>query len=464
MELRGDTLKQKNRKKAIVIGLVASGILLASEVLMFRRIEPFYSWFYSFAWWSYILIIDSLIYLRKGNSLILSRTGEFFLLILWSVVIWVFFEFINLFIRNWYYINATSLPWVQGMGYIVSYGTVLPALFETMEFLEITRLFRSSRIRPIHVTRAWYRASFFLGLISLFLPFFLSRYAFPLVWLSLIFLLEPFNHRFGGRSLLRDWEKGSPRKFYLLLLSGVICGLLWEFWNFWANTKWIYTVPFFEKMKLFEMPLLGFLGFPPFTVECYVIMNFIGLFRCNRGWEEDLFRLQVSRKRPILFKGLVLLLIGAWCLFMFRMIDRYTIQSYYSRLEDLDSQGTEEILQLRKAGLSSIEDLTSLYDNKADKERLSIKSGLSIAQLNRWIDAALMTSLKGMGARNYLLFKEAGVGKVADLAKENPSSLAERLRGADRLDQHKRFPTEAMLRIWIRSARKSIRERGNDDG
>lgn len=457
MDLRGDALKQKNREKAFIMGLVGALSLLLSEVLMFYRIEPFHSWFYSFAWWSYILICDSLIYWRKGNSLILSRSGEFFILILWSLVIWLFFEFINLFIGNWYYINATPLPWAQGLGYIVSYGTVLPALFETMELLETTRLFRGSRIKAIKVTKTWYRASFFIGLISLFLPFLLAQYAFFLVWGSLIFLLEPFNHYFGGRSLLKDWEKGFPRKFYLLLVAGMICGLLWEFWNFWANTKWIYTVPFFEKLKLFEMPLLGFFGFPPFTVECYVIMNFIGLFRYKRGWEEDLFSLQVSRKRPVLFRGTVLIFIVAWCLFMFWMIDRYTIQSYYSRLEDFDSKATDDILRLRKAGFSSIEDLTDLAGKKTDKEMLSRKSGLSIPRLNQWIDAALMSSLQGMGTRNYLILKEAGIRKIADLAKEDPSSLAKRLRRVHHSDSHKKFPTEAMLKIWIRAAKKSIR-------
>ncbi|KPK87066.1 hypothetical protein AMJ80_12745 [bacterium SM23_31] len=58
---------------------------------------------------------------------------------------------------------------------------------------------------------------------------------------------------------------------YRLLLTGLICGLLWEFWNYWAAVKWIYTVPYFPEYKFFEMPVAGYLGFPPFAVECYVI-------------------------------------------------------------------------------------------------------------------------------------------------------------------------------------------------
>lgn len=463
MDSRGDAIKQKKRDKAIIVGFVAVLCLLISEILLFKRVEPFYSWFYPFAWWSYIVICDSLVYRRKGNSLIISRTGEFFLLIFWSLVIWLFFEFINLFIRNWYYINTTPLPWVQAAGFIVSYGTVLPGLFETMELLETTSLLKNSRSKPFKVTNRWYVASFIVGMICLFLPFLLPQYTFPLVWGSLIFLLEPFNHHFGGRSLLKDWEKGSPRKFYLLLLAGMICGLLWEFWNFWANTKWVYTVPFFEKIKLFEMPLLGFFGFPPFTVECYVIMSFIGLFRGKRSWEEDQYRMQISRKRPILLRGIVFIILSAWCLLMFRMIDRYTIQSYYSYLEDLAPKGAEEINRLRKAGINSIEELIELADNKTDIERLSRKSGLSIPRLNGLIDAALMTSLIGIGTKNTLLLKEAGIKKMADLADEDPSSLTERLRKDHRLAPKEKSPTEAMVMIWVRAAKKSINERANKD-
>ena len=58
---------------------------------------------------------------------------------------------------------------------------------------------------------------------------------------------------------------------FSLLASGLLCGFLWEFWNYWALSKWTYTVPYFGNIKIFEMPVLGFLGFPPFAVECWAI-------------------------------------------------------------------------------------------------------------------------------------------------------------------------------------------------
>jgi hypothetical protein len=78
----------------------------------------------------------------------------------------------------------------------------------------------------------------------------------------------------GNKSLLADLEKGNPRTLYSLLISGIICGPLWEFWNYWAGARWHYTVPILGHVKIFEMPVLGYLGFPPFAVECYVMYYF----------------------------------------------------------------------------------------------------------------------------------------------------------------------------------------------
>ena len=86
-----------------VIGII---ILIVSWTLHFEKVEPFYRWFYCFAWWSYILTLDALIFYMKGNSLILNRRKEFFLMIPWSIFIWLIFEAANLVLGTWYYINV----------------------------------------------------------------------------------------------------------------------------------------------------------------------------------------------------------------------------------------------------------------------------------------------------------------------------------------------------------------------
>ena len=130
---------------------------------------------------------------------------------------------------------------------------------------------KNSRTAPLGNPQRLYKPFMLTGILFLILPLVWPEYFFPLVWGAFIFLLEPVNHKAGAPSLLREWEKGSLRNFYLLLLAGAVCGLLWELWNFRAGSKWIYTVPHVGFLKVFEMPLLGFLGFPPFAVECYAM-------------------------------------------------------------------------------------------------------------------------------------------------------------------------------------------------
>ena len=61
------------------------------------------------------------------------------------------------------------------------------------------------------------------------------------VWLGFIFLLDPINAALGGESLLDDLRAGRRDRLINLALSGLLCGVLWEFWNYWARAKWHYT-------------------------------------------------------------------------------------------------------------------------------------------------------------------------------------------------------------------------------
>jgi hypothetical protein len=96
----------------------------------------------------------------------------------------------------------------------------------------------------------------------------LARYLAAAVFLGFIFLLDPINRVLGCQTLTRD-------RTINLALSGLLCGLLWEFWNYWSRAKWHYTVPIGERVKLFEMPLPGYLGFPPFALECFCMYAFV---------------------------------------------------------------------------------------------------------------------------------------------------------------------------------------------
>ena len=208
------------KKTFPIHGILGITLLLLSEIFLLEKIEPFYSWFYCFAWWSYILIIDAVIYRLKGNSLILSRTKEFFLMIPWSLFIWLIFEAANLSLENWYYISLPHSPVERWLGYALAYGTVLPGLFETTELLETLGLFKNSKIRRTVFTAEGHFILALLGMLWLLSSINIPEYFFPFIWVGFILLLDPINYRLGGRSLLKDLEEGDPRKTCLLLIAG----------------------------------------------------------------------------------------------------------------------------------------------------------------------------------------------------------------------------------------------------
>jgi hypothetical protein len=267
-------------------------ILIVSEAGMLAHIEPFWTWHTPFAWTGYILLIDGIIYKQRGSSWMTANRAELVFLALVSIALWVVFEGYNLLIRNWYYINLPENPIVRYFGYGWAFSTISPGIFQTAELVAILR-FRlspddvrpspsdrlSSSDRPSPGDRRLSpidRASVAIGAAMLVWPIvWPSPYLAAPVFLGFVFLLDPVNARAGDESLIRDVRAGSYARLVNLLVAGFICGGLWEFWNFWARAKWIYTVPILGDLKIFEMPILGYFGFPPFALECFTMYVFV---------------------------------------------------------------------------------------------------------------------------------------------------------------------------------------------
>ena len=75
----------------------------------------------------------------------------------------------------------------------------------------------------------------------------------------------------GEGSLLPDWQAGQFNRTWNLNISGLIggAGTLEQL----ARARWQYTVPIMENLKIFEMPLPGYLGFRPFALECFTALS-----------------------------------------------------------------------------------------------------------------------------------------------------------------------------------------------
>jgi hypothetical protein len=248
--------------------------MLISQIGMMAGVEPFYSWHTPIAWTGYILLVDGLVWMRRGSSWLKDAPAEFLFLACMSVPLWVIFEMYNkYFIHNWYYVGLPESRPLRYLGYAWSFATISPAIFETGDLLASVRRRRTPTPapRPEPLTPlAW--TSVALGATMLLLPIVHpSTYFAAPVFLGFVFLLDPLNARAGSESLLGDLRAGRRARLANLMLAGFVCGGIWEFWNFWAHAKWIYNVPFLPKLRIFEMPVLGFAGFPPFALECFAM-------------------------------------------------------------------------------------------------------------------------------------------------------------------------------------------------
>jgi hypothetical protein len=263
--------------------------IILAQALMFLKIQPVWQWFTPIVWSGYILLADALVLRLRGRSLIHDRPREFVMMAWLSVFFWLIFEVYNLRLANWYYINVPENAWLRNLAFLWSFATIFPGLFLTSEWVgAVLHLDLERQALQPRRFGAWWGVSLAVGLaflaVPLLLPYQVSRYLFGFVWLGVIFFLDPINHRLGAPSLIAEWEQGRLARTAALLAGGAVCGVLWEFWNFWAGAKWIYAVPILGDIKIFEMPVLGFLGFPPFCLECFVLYQFARRVLWGRVW------------------------------------------------------------------------------------------------------------------------------------------------------------------------------------
>jgi hypothetical protein len=125
--------------------------LLLSQAGMLARIEPFYHWHTPIAWTGFILVADALVWKRRGNSWIRNHPAELLFMACVSVPLWVVFEMYNKYsIRNWYYIGLPDLLLLRYFGYVWSFATILPAMFETADLVSSVRQRRApaNRLDP----------------------------------------------------------------------------------------------------------------------------------------------------------------------------------------------------------------------------------------------------------------------------------------------------------------------------
>ena len=270
-------------KKFPLYGYLGFLIIVVAEALLFSGNQIVGRWFTPIVWTGYILFVDALVYALRSRSLLTTDRLELLVVIVVSIGAWWLFEFYNAprFWKSdlelwWHYHNLEPNLMLRRAGYDWAFATIFPLLFITAELFTLTIFKRSNAGLRFRFSKPVLAIFIVTGIAGVIWPLiYPSEWLAPVVWLSFIFLLDPINTLRGWPSIAGDLSRGDWRRLWSLLASGLMCGFLWEFFNYWAISKWTYTVPYFGNVKIFEMPVLGFLGFPPFAVECWVIYIFV---------------------------------------------------------------------------------------------------------------------------------------------------------------------------------------------
>lgn len=228
-------------------------------------------------WLGYILLVDALVLARSATSMVARSRQGFLLLFLASAPAWWLFEAINSRTQNWEYLGSRLFSPVEyALLCTVSFSTVMPAVFETAELLRTFRWTERFREGPVlRGTRQMAVGMLVAGLVMLGLCMAWPKFCYPLVWGAVFLILEPANMLLG-RPTFFDWlEHGDWRPVIALSAGALVCGFFWEMWNYFSYPKWVYHTPGAEFLYIFEMPLLGYIGYLPFAWELFVLRNFL---------------------------------------------------------------------------------------------------------------------------------------------------------------------------------------------
>jgi len=262
-----------------VLGLTQGTRLAPFAEVMRANITPL-------AWCAYLLLLLGILAVRDGRSWLWRYWYRFSVCWIWSVPAWCYFDWMNFYfmrdketgLRAWEYINLPPLFEDRVMGYLVAFGAIAPGMFLTAEVIQRLGFWKigwTAARKESPVRRGLPVGVLILGLVLAPVPIVfgtpLSNLA---IWVGTWAVLDPINYWYGRPSIVGDWLEGRLGRTLALGAGGLVCGFLWEFWNFWAYTKWEYHLRFlgsWEQYKYFEMPAAGLIGFIAFGIETWAM-------------------------------------------------------------------------------------------------------------------------------------------------------------------------------------------------
>ncbi len=235
-------------------------------------------------WIGYIVTMNALTQARGGAASLTRAPRRLLALTVGSAVFWWYFEYLNRFAMNWRYENIGALSALQYFTFAtLPFATVLPAVIGTADWLATFPRLGAGLglyviVRPRHPRRiagvALCVAVSGLAGIGLW-----PDWLFPLLWLAPLLVITALQALARRTTLFTPLRAGDWTRLVRFALAALVCGFFWELWNVASLARWVYQVPHVARFHLFEMPLLGYLGYLPFGLECAAIADLIAPHR-----------------------------------------------------------------------------------------------------------------------------------------------------------------------------------------
>jgi hypothetical protein len=265
-------------------------------------------------------------------------------------------------------------------------------------------------------------------------------------------------------SLLADIERGEWGRIARLMAAGLLIGGIWEGYNSVARGKWIYTVPLLEDVKWFEMPPLGFVGFPFFALEAWAMYHALASFgvavpapgqtpqpaaaavsktvaqpqgpvpasSSSGGTDDREPRARAARRVLLAAAGA-----AAFSIATLVGMERWTISSTVPVIAVPSALAGWSPWRL--AGLAP--------------ERIAAAAGIPVDSARGIREQARLATLRGIGTAHASRLETAGIHTICQLAASDPGEIWRKLRQAH--PELGRRPTEAEVRVWVRAARRA---------
>jgi hypothetical protein len=259
-------------------GWAGLALLALGQTLTLVHLRPLSDYWYGICWYGFLLAGDAWVLRRQGRSLLACARRDLFLMIGVSAAGWWGFELANTALfNNWGYSASPDVPlWAQRLRSTFFFSSLLPATWVAA----LVALALPWARRPVAIPR-WSpsrRALVLLGLAGVaaaIVARLVPALSLPLALVALVLALDPVNHARGRPSLLACAARGDARLPIGLVASSLVAGLVGEGWNYPASPRWTYDVPFIGFAHVFEMPLLGYLGYPMLALALFVLYHFV---------------------------------------------------------------------------------------------------------------------------------------------------------------------------------------------